>query len=114
MGAQAFHEALDTIWNVVRAANGYIDRQAPWKLAKEDPERMGTVLYALTETIRHLGIALLPFIPAAAGAILDQVGVADDARDFDHFGADHATSPGTAIDKPKPVFPKIVEEEAPA
>ena len=114
MGAQAFHEALDTIWNVVRAANGYIDRQAPWKLAKEDPERMGTVLYALTETIRHLGIALLPFIPAAAGAILDQVGVADDARDFDHFRSDHATSPGTAIDKPKPVFPKFVEEEAPA
>ena len=114
IAAQAFHEALDTIWSVVRAANGYIDRQAPWKLAKEDPARMATVLYALTETIRRLGIALLPFVPASAAAILDQAGVAADARTFACFGADHASAPGTEIAKPKPVFPKFVEDDAEA
>ena len=35
MDRQAFHEALEEIWKVIRAANGYIDRQAPWALEKD-------------------------------------------------------------------------------
>ncbi|MCW5699323.1 MAG: methionine--tRNA ligase, partial [Rhodospirillales bacterium] len=31
---QTFHEAIETLWTVVRAANGYVDRQAPWALRK--------------------------------------------------------------------------------
>ena len=33
----------------VRQANQYIDKQAPWALAKTDPERMATVLAVLCE-----------------------------------------------------------------
>ncbi len=62
MDAQAFHEALEAIWVVVRGANGYVDRQAPWALRKTDPDRMGTVLYVLSETIRHLGLLMLPVV----------------------------------------------------
>ena len=38
---QVFHEALEDVWKVVRAANGYIDRQAPWALRRTDAVRMG-------------------------------------------------------------------------
>ncbi|SVD61471.1 uncharacterized protein METZ01_LOCUS414325, partial [marine metagenome] len=34
--SQRFHVALEKIWVVVRAANTYIDRQAPWVLQKND------------------------------------------------------------------------------
>ncbi len=34
---QAYHEALEEAWKVIRAANAYIDRQAPWVLRKTDP-----------------------------------------------------------------------------
>ncbi len=37
---QAFGEALEEVWKVIRAANGYIDRQAPWALRKTDAVRM--------------------------------------------------------------------------
>ena len=37
---QAFHLALDAIWQVVADANRYVDEQAPWALAKTDPARM--------------------------------------------------------------------------
>ena len=36
---QAFHRALDAIWEVIGDANRYVDAQAPWALAKTDPAR---------------------------------------------------------------------------
>ncbi|HXM85452.1 MAG TPA: methionine--tRNA ligase, partial [Stellaceae bacterium] len=56
MAEPAFHRALETIWQVVGAANRYVDEQAPWTLRKTDTVRLGTVLYTLAETIRHLAI----------------------------------------------------------
>ena len=47
---QTFHEGLEEIWKVIRAANGYIDRQAPWALNKTDKVRMGAVLRVLVDT----------------------------------------------------------------
>ncbi len=64
---QAFHRALETIWQVVAEANRYVDEQAPWALAKyRSVPRMKTVLYVLAETIRHLAILVQPVVPAAA------------------------------------------------
>jgi methionyl-tRNA synthetase len=106
---QAFHEALETIWRVVRAANGYVDRQAPWELRKSDPARMATVLYVMAETIRHIALIMQPFVPGAAGRILDQLGVAESARSFASFGPQGAGKPGTALPAPQGVFPRFVE-----
>ena len=111
MDIQAFHGVLEAIWAVIRAANGYVDAQAPWKLAKEDKERMATVLYVLAETIRHLALLTQPFMPDSSGKILDQLAVAEDARTFEYFGSDHALSPATALPKPEGVFPRYQEEE---
>src|SRR3546814_410107 len=38
MQAQAFHNGLGAIWEVVGEANRYVDAQAPWALKKSDPE----------------------------------------------------------------------------
>ena len=110
MDAQAFNEALDTIWSLVRAANGYVDHQAPWRLHKEDVERRDTVLYTLAETIRHIGLYLQPFVPDAATSILDQLEIADDQRDFSSIGGGHAVKPGTPLRKPSAIFPRIAAE----
>ncbi len=108
---QQFHNALEAIWVVVRAANGYVDRQAPWKLKKEDPARMATVLYVLGETIRHLSILCQPVMPDAMEKMLDQLAVPADARSFASLGEGGAIAPGTALPKPEGVFPRFVEEE---
>lgn len=108
---QAFHEALESIWVVVRAANAYVDQQAPWALHKEDPDRRDTVLYVLAETIRYLGLYIQPFMPDSAAVMLDQLAVPADARDFTHVGEGSALTPETTLPKPAPVFPRYVEEE---
>ncbi len=108
---QAFHEALETIWSVIRAANGYVDAQAPWKLRQEDPERMATVLYVLAETIRHLAMITQPFMPDSSARMLDQLAVAETERAFsDLENADAKLQPGTPIAKPEGVFPRFLDE----
>ncbi len=109
---QAFHEALEHLWTVVRAANAYVDRQAPWALRKTDPDRMRTVLYVLAETLRHLAILAQPVMPDSAGRMLDLLAVPAEARDFAALTPAHAVQPGTSLPKPEGVFPRHVEPDA--
>jgi methionyl-tRNA synthetase len=105
---QAFHLALEAIWRVVGEANRYVDEQAPWSLSRSDPARMGTVLYALAETLRHLAILVQPFVPRAAANLLDQLAVPETARDFAAL-VGTALAPGTLLPKPDAIFPRFVE-----
>ena len=112
MDEQAFHEALESLWAVVRAANAYVDHQAPWALRKDDPERMASVLYVLAEVVRHLAILAQPFMPGAAARLLDQVGVDDGNRAFADLGPEGALVAGMALPEPAALFPRFSEDEA--
>ncbi|HXQ50191.1 MAG TPA: methionine--tRNA ligase [Stellaceae bacterium] len=105
---QEFHRALETIWQVVAAANRYVDLAAPWALRRSDPARMATVLYTLAETIRHLAVLVQPVVPDAAARLLDQLGQPRDRRNFASLTA-HPLEPGTALPKPEGIFPRLVE-----
>ncbi len=111
MTTQAFHEALEALWRVVRDANAYVDHQAPWKLRKTDPARMATVLYVLAEVIRHLALLMQPVTPESAARMLDQLAVPEGARNFSDAGPGGALAAGTALPKPEGVFPRFVEAE---
>ncbi|MDE0202463.1 MAG: methionine--tRNA ligase, partial [Rhodospirillaceae bacterium] len=95
---------------VVGRANRYVDEQAPWVLRREDPARMATVLYVVIETLRHLAVLTQAFMPASSGRMLDQLGVAAEARELAALGADGRLAPGTPLPKPEPVFPRFVED----
>jgi methionyl-tRNA synthetase len=104
---QAFSEALEEVWRVIRAANGYIDRQAPWALRRTDPARMGEVLRVLADLLRAVATVLQPFMPGSMGKMLDQLGVPADAR---ALAALEAPLPaGTVLPAPTGVFPRFVE-----
>ena len=109
MDAQAFHEALEAIWTVVRAANAYVDAQAPWKLRKEDPPRMATVLYVLADTIRQLAILTQPFMPDASAKLLDQLGIGDEERVIASLSL--RLTPSSALLAPQGVFPRFQEDD---
>ena len=68
--------ALDCIFELVDAANKYIDLTKPWALYKEGKrERLREVLYVLSEAIRITGTLLTSFLPATAAKILDGLGL---------------------------------------
>lgn len=108
---QRFHKALEAIWDVVNAANVYIDVEAPWSLKKTDTVRMGTVLYVLCETIRCLALIIQPVMPESAGKMLDQLKIEQGARSFEYIAAEHALKSGTVIDQPVGIFPRLIEEK---
>jgi methionyl-tRNA synthetase len=106
---QAFHKGLEATWELVGAANRYVDEQAPWVLRKSDPARMQAVLYVLAETIRHLAIMTQPVMPGAMGRMLDQLAVPRNKRLF--TALDDQLLPGTPLPSPEGVFPRFVEED---
>ncbi|OFW83643.1 MAG: methionine--tRNA ligase [Alphaproteobacteria bacterium GWF2_58_20] len=112
METQSFHLALEDILGVAFDGNRYVDEMAPWGLKKTDPARMATVLYVLAETIRHIALALLPFVPESSGKMLDQLAVAESERTFDRWGEEGALAAGVPLPVPTPIFHKYVEEEA--
>jgi methionyl-tRNA synthetase len=112
IGYPAFHRALEAIWATVGEANQYVDEQAPWKLRKDDPDRMNTVLYVLAETLRCLALLIHPFMPHSMDKLLDQLAVPEAARNFDMLGDNGRLVPGTKLPKPEGVFPRYVEADA--
>ena len=66
-------DAITAIFEVLRAANKYIDETTPWILAKDETktDRLKTVLYNLIETIRVCAVYLQAFMPDTSEKIFD-------------------------------------------
>jgi methionyl-tRNA synthetase len=111
MGNFALHTILADIWAVVGAANRYFAGEEPWLLRKTNPVRMETVLYVTAEVLRHVGIMVQPFVPAAAARLLDLLAVADDQRLLAHCTEAYRLVSGTSLPGPAPVFPRYVEQD---
>ncbi len=103
----AFHEALEEVWKVIRAANGYIDRQAPWALKKTDLARMADVLRVLVDVQRAVATVLQPFMPGSMDRMLTQLGVPAQGRGLDDLAT--PLPAGTQLPAPAGIFPRHIE-----
>lgn len=61
-----FREALKDAMSIARLGNKYISDTEPWKVAKTDLERAGTILNLSIQICADLAIAFEPFTPFAA------------------------------------------------
>ncbi len=112
MATQQIHQALNAVWAVVAEANRYFAGEAPWALAKTDPQRQRTVLYVTAEVIRQIAILAQPVMPESSAKFLDSLGIPQDARNFAALGGATRIKPGTELPAPAPVFPRYVEPSA--
>ncbi len=110
MDRMALHEALEEIWKVIRAANAYVDHQAPWALRKTDPARMAAVLRVLADVLRTIATVLLPIMPGSMERLLDQLGV--DASERTLAALASPLPAGTVLPAPQGVFPRYVGDAA--
>jgi len=109
MTTQQLHQVLNAVWAVVAEANRYFAGEAPWALAKTDPQRQCTVLYVTAEVLRQVSILILPFMPTAAGKLLDLLAIPEGERRFTYLGGAHRIAVGTKLPAPTAVFPRYVE-----
>ncbi len=77
-------DAVNTVMNLAKRCNKYIDETTPWALAKDDAqkERLNTVLYNLLECVRLLSVMLTPIMPESCAAIKSQLNEANASLDF--------------------------------
>src|SRR5690554_6223213 len=58
-----FREALNELMNVARLGNKYLADEEPWKLIKENPERVKTQMYVALQIAAALSSLCEPFLP---------------------------------------------------
>ena len=111
------NQGLVAIFKVVSRANKYIDEAAPWALAKQpdQKERLGTVLYAMAETLRLAAALLEPFLVETPTKIREQLGIGSQESGMSYSESVKwgGLKPGVQTKKGLPIFPRI-EEEKPA
>ncbi|MEJ2200353.1 MAG: methionine--tRNA ligase [Desulfuromonadaceae bacterium] len=112
MNELAFNKALQAIWDLVGAANKYIDETAPWTLAKDEnlKPRLGTVMYNLLEGTRLIALLVAPFMPETGASILTLLGLDATDQTLDDKDRWGLLPAGTDIAKAAPLFPRIETE----
>ncbi len=98
--AAELRAALRTAMEAAQSVNQYLTATEPWKLAKSDPERGRTVLFAALSAINGCRVMLAPYLPFSS-AVLDEVlGPVDGWRRA-------PLEVGRPIKKPTPLFKKV-------
>ncbi|MBQ3549521.1 MAG: methionine--tRNA ligase [Clostridia bacterium] len=77
-------DACETVMNLARRCNKYIDETMPWSLAKDEAskDRLAAVMYNLLEGIRILAQLIAPICPESADKIIAQIKCDCDSLDF--------------------------------
>jgi len=102
----AIHEAVEEVMKLVRFVNAYLEKQAPWKVAKTDLPRAGTILYVATESLRISSVLLSPVMPSKTEAVLDILGAKGTEPVWGKLTS------GVALKSHDALFPRIEQEAA--
>jgi len=103
-----FDKIVEIVTGLVRQFDTQISSEKPWEKIKKGEDISG-LLYSLAESMRHIGVALLPIMPATAEKILGQFGIKVDWKNFDWAGATKwgGLELGTKIKKSEALFPRL-------
>lgn len=96
----AFERAFQAIFSLIASADGIIDKQKPWELAKSDTERLKQVLFDLLAILANVTVLLRPFLPKATATLSSALGLGE--------GSDIVPSlpPGRSLALLTPLFPR--------
>ncbi|HSA04920.1 MAG TPA: methionine--tRNA ligase, partial [Tenuifilaceae bacterium] len=103
-----FREALKEAMNLARLGNKYLADTEPWKMYKQDPERVATILNISMQITANLAILLEPFLPFTADKIRKMIDFADNK--WEHAGSANLLKAGHKLNQPELLFDKIEDE----
>lgn len=117
--AMDFARALETLWSLVAAVDGYLTAAAPWKKPPEVAEDVhaklqARVLATAAEAIRVITALVYPVLPDSAGKVWRQLGqgeIEDVAKDGGlKTVAWGGLQAGTKLGEPAPLFPRAEKD----
>ncbi len=101
-------EGLRHLWTSVSRGNEFVDRRAPWKLAKDAGKRRDledTIASLVRQLARH-AVHLSPFMPAKAEELWRQLGAPGQACEQRFDSLPRLRPTGWRVAKGPPLFPK--------
>ncbi|MBI2436616.1 MAG: class I tRNA ligase family protein, partial [Candidatus Magasanikbacteria bacterium] len=104
-----FQKVVSLVNDFVKQLDTKISDEKPWEKAKNG-EDIKPLLYQLAEGLRHIGLALLPIIPASAEKILTRLGYTQEQINSLNLNVEKEwgrLASGTKIVKGEILFPRL-------
>ncbi|HVE12285.1 MAG TPA: methionine--tRNA ligase [Elusimicrobiota bacterium] len=101
-----FYEALNKVWAGIGVLNQYVNTEAPWKWAAQDPDRLKALLFDLVSSLRLVAGWIEPFMPNSAAQIQAQLGVRQFPAPLTAEEVMSRPQPGARIFKGPALFPR--------
>ncbi|HEX7416036.1 MAG TPA: methionine--tRNA ligase [Smithellaceae bacterium] len=109
----SLHKALIAIWDFINVTNKYIVEKEPWTLGKDpaNREKLTAIMYNLLMALQAIAILISPFMPQAAGKILQQIGV-DESKKLALASVykENVLTAGNPLTRGESLFPRISRE----
>jgi methionyl-tRNA synthetase len=102
-------DGLNEAMAVARAANRYLDEQAPWKAIKTDRAAAARTVWTMLQALNGLKLLFAPYTPFSSQKLHTLLGFSGDVTDCGWSAARVPT--GQALPAPTPLFAKF---DAPA
>jgi len=109
-----FREALMELMNLARLGNKYLADEEPWKVIKETPERVQTIMYVALQIATGLAILSEPFLPFTSSKLKSMLDVTSGPIEtsWDEIASAKTLLPsGHQIGKAELLFAKIEDAE---
>jgi methionyl-tRNA synthetase len=114
-GSQGYmlHDSLKAVWQMIFRANEFVDRQAPWKLAKDSANdaELDRTLGALVRELVLQCVLLAPFTPGKCENLWSMLGAPGSVHDVTFESLDSIDPSGWKVAKSEPLFPKEQKRE---
>ncbi len=94
--------------SLARFGNEYIQRNEPWNLTDDDPERAEQVIYDCVHLAKAVAVVFEPIAPEKAETLWAAIGGEGDVHDVTLDAA--YESPAASFDEPTELFEKIPDE----
>ena len=103
-----FREATAHMMDVARLGNKYLAETEPWKLAKTDLARVGTILHVALQVAANLAIIGEPFLPFTSKKLQEMLKL--DKFTWKEAGSSNFLKEGHALSEGKLLFEKIEDD----
>lgn len=100
-----FRDAQKEAMNLARIGNKYLADTEPWKLAKTDKTRVGTILNLSLQLAANLAIAFEPFLPFSSEKLRSMLGM--ESFSWESLGSTELLAEGHQLNKAELLFEKI-------
>ena len=103
-----FREALNELMNLARLGNKYLTECEPWKIFKQDPDRVKTILNISLQVCAGLAILSEPFLPFTSERLFGMLNL--EPLKWEAAAKGGVLVEGHSINKPEFLFSKIEDE----